>query len=187
MATHSSVLAWRIPGTGAWWAAVCGVAQSRTRLRRLSSSSNVFTGASQVALGVQSLSAHGGDVRDVSLIPGWGDPLEEGMATHSSMVGDSPWDCKESGHDWSDLACMHCIYWFHKCMLSVSKMTCLSAPTTMLSYTIPNTIDDMCITNSRHQKWEDNVKKKFIFFYRYNNSGTDNEEAAKWLLYCSPV
>ena len=34
MATHSSVLAWRIPGTGgAWWAAVCGVAQSWTRLK----------------------------------------------------------------------------------------------------------------------------------------------------------
>ena len=34
MATHSSVLAWRIPGTGgAWWAAVYGVAQSRTRLK----------------------------------------------------------------------------------------------------------------------------------------------------------
>ena len=32
MATHSSVLAWRIPGMGeAWWAAVYGVAQSRTR------------------------------------------------------------------------------------------------------------------------------------------------------------
>ena len=30
MATHSNVLAWRIPGTGAWCAAVCGVAQSRT-------------------------------------------------------------------------------------------------------------------------------------------------------------
>ena len=33
MATHSSVLAWRIPGTrdeGAWWAAIYGVAQSRT-------------------------------------------------------------------------------------------------------------------------------------------------------------
>ena len=30
MATYSSVLAWRIPGTGAWWAAVYGVAQSRT-------------------------------------------------------------------------------------------------------------------------------------------------------------
>ena len=40
MATHSSVLAWRIPGTGAWWAAVYGVAQSRTRLKRLSSSSS---------------------------------------------------------------------------------------------------------------------------------------------------
>ena len=34
MATHSSVLAWRIPGMGgAWWAAVYGVAQSWTRLK----------------------------------------------------------------------------------------------------------------------------------------------------------
>ena len=41
MASHSSVLAWRIPGTGeAWWAAVYGVAQSRTQLKRLSSSSS---------------------------------------------------------------------------------------------------------------------------------------------------
>ena len=41
MATHSSVLAWRIPGTvGAWWAAVYGVTQSRTRLKWLSSSSS---------------------------------------------------------------------------------------------------------------------------------------------------
>ena len=40
MATHSSVLAWRIPGTGAWWAAVYGVAQSRTQLKQLSSSSS---------------------------------------------------------------------------------------------------------------------------------------------------
>ena len=40
MATHSSVLAWRIPGTGEpWWAAVYGVTQSQTRLERLSSSS----------------------------------------------------------------------------------------------------------------------------------------------------
>ena len=31
MATHSSVLAWRIP-RGAWWAAVHGVAKSWTRL-----------------------------------------------------------------------------------------------------------------------------------------------------------
>ena len=41
MATHSRVLAWRIPGTGeAWWAVIYGVAQSRTRLKRLSSSSS---------------------------------------------------------------------------------------------------------------------------------------------------
>ena len=37
MATHSSVLAWKIPGTGeSGWAAVLGVAQSRTRLKQLS-------------------------------------------------------------------------------------------------------------------------------------------------------
>ena len=45
VATHSSILAWRIPGTGGvWWAAVYGVAQSQTRLKRLvsSSSSRVF-------------------------------------------------------------------------------------------------------------------------------------------------
>ena len=41
MATHSSVLAWRNPRDGgAWWAAVCGVTQSWTRLKRLSSSSS---------------------------------------------------------------------------------------------------------------------------------------------------
>ena len=41
MATHSSILAWRIPGTGgAWWAAIYGVAQSWTWLKRLSSSSS---------------------------------------------------------------------------------------------------------------------------------------------------
>jgi len=40
MVTHSSVLAWRIPGMGDWWAAVYGVAQSPTRLKRLSSGSS---------------------------------------------------------------------------------------------------------------------------------------------------
>ena len=36
MATHSSALAWRLPGTGgAWWAAHHGVTHSRTRLKRL--------------------------------------------------------------------------------------------------------------------------------------------------------
>ena len=40
MATHSSVLAWRIPGTGEPGGLHYGVAQSRTRLKRLSSSSS---------------------------------------------------------------------------------------------------------------------------------------------------
>ena len=37
MATHSSILAWRIPmDRGAWRVTVDGVTQSRTRLNRLS-------------------------------------------------------------------------------------------------------------------------------------------------------
>ena len=43
-ATHSSVLAWRISGTEEpCWAAVYGVAQSQTRLSRLSSSRSSST------------------------------------------------------------------------------------------------------------------------------------------------
>ena len=41
MAPHSSVLAWRIAGTGKpGWAAVYGVAQSQTQLKRLISCSS---------------------------------------------------------------------------------------------------------------------------------------------------
>ena len=37
MATHSSILAWRIPWTGgAWWATLDGVAKRRTRPKQLS-------------------------------------------------------------------------------------------------------------------------------------------------------
>ena len=47
MVTHSSVLSWRIPRDwGAWWAAVYGVAQSRTQLKWLSSSSSVYMSVS---------------------------------------------------------------------------------------------------------------------------------------------
>ena len=36
MATHSNILAWKIPWTeGAWWAMVHWVAKSRTQLKRL--------------------------------------------------------------------------------------------------------------------------------------------------------
>ena len=40
MATHSSVLPGESQGRGAWWAAIYGVAQSRTQLKQLSSSSS---------------------------------------------------------------------------------------------------------------------------------------------------
>ena len=41
MATHSSILAWRIPlDRGAWWATVHRVAKSHTRLKQLSNDSS---------------------------------------------------------------------------------------------------------------------------------------------------
>ena len=43
MATHSSVLAWRIPGTGEPDGLLSRVAQSRTRLKRFSSSNIMIT------------------------------------------------------------------------------------------------------------------------------------------------
>ena len=56
MATHSSVLAWRIPGTeGAWWAAVYGVTQSRTRLKWLSSSSSRRSKCADMLVGVKKI------------------------------------------------------------------------------------------------------------------------------------
>ena len=56
---------------GAWWTAVYGVAQSWTRLKRLSSSSSISDfWASQVALVVKNMPANAEDVRDTGLIPG---------------------------------------------------------------------------------------------------------------------
>ena len=61
----------------------------------------------KVALVVKNPPANAGDIRSLCLIPGSGNPLEEGIATHSSIlawrsrgqrsqVGYSPWGCKES-------------------------------------------------------------------------------------------
>ena len=48
-----------------------------------------FAGASQVAQMVKNPSAN---ARDAALIPGLGDPLEEEMATHSSILDwEIPW------------------------------------------------------------------------------------------------
>ena len=66
------------------WAAVYGVAQNRTRLKRLSrsSSSRVSVGLSQLAQWVKNPSAKQ-EMWVRSL--GQEDPLEEGVATHSSI------------------------------------------------------------------------------------------------------
>ena len=50
MATHSSVLVWSIPGTGeaGGLLSIYGVAQSRTRLKRLSSSSSSSSSSSML-------------------------------------------------------------------------------------------------------------------------------------------
>ena len=74
--------------------------------------------ASQVALVVKNQPANVGDLRDAAQIwpPGWENPLEEGMETHSSILAwRIPWTEKPGGlqsmelqrirHNWSNLAC----------------------------------------------------------------------------------
>ena len=54
--------------------------------------------ASQVALVVKYLSANAEDTRDTGPIPGWRDPLEKEMATHSSILDwESPWTEEPGG------------------------------------------------------------------------------------------
>ena len=67
-------------GQGAWWAAVYGVAQSRTRLKRLSSSSS--SSGSEVKNPCAMQVPQALQIRSL----GWEEPLEEGMATHSSSL-----------------------------------------------------------------------------------------------------
>ena len=64
MATHSSILAWRIPmDRGDWWAAIHGVAKSRTRLSDQAQHSTLV---------VKNPPANAGDKRDLGSIPGLG-------------------------------------------------------------------------------------------------------------------
>ena len=106
---------------GAWWAVVYGVAQSRTRLKRLSSSSsrvcltewskserkNLYQ-ASLVAQRIKRLPAMQ-ETRVWSL--GWEDPLEKEMAIHFNILAwRIPWreepgelqstGSQRVGHDW---------------------------------------------------------------------------------------
>ena len=79
---------------------------------------HMLAGASQVVLVVKKKKPGMPmqEMRVLSLI--WEDPLEEGMATHSSILAwRIPWieefgglqsiGSQRVGHDWSDLACMH--------------------------------------------------------------------------------
>ena len=51
-----------------------------------------------MALVVKNLPANAGDTRDTGLIPGWEDPVEEGLATHSSILGwRIPWTEETGG------------------------------------------------------------------------------------------
>ena len=60
-----------------------------------------------MALVVKNLPANAGDARDAGLIPGWEDPLEEEIATHSSiLVWEIPWAGEPGG--------LQPIPWSHK-------------------------------------------------------------------------
>ena len=51
-----------------------------------------------MALVVKNLPANAGDLRDAGSIPGLEDPLEEGMATHSSILACRiPWTSEPGG------------------------------------------------------------------------------------------
>ena len=76
------------------------------------------SGASQVTLMVKNLSASAGDLRDMGSVPGLVNPLEESMATHSSILARrNPWTEEPGGlqsigwqrvrYDWSNLALTH--------------------------------------------------------------------------------
>ena len=54
--------------------------------------------ASQVALVVKNPLASTGDIRHAGSTPGWGDPLEEGITTHSSILAwRIPWTEEPGG------------------------------------------------------------------------------------------
>jgi len=61
-----------------------------------------------VALKVKNLHANAGDIRETGLIPGREDSLEEGMATHSSILAwripgtEEPGGLQSMGHKESD-------------------------------------------------------------------------------------
>ena len=56
------------------------------------------SGASHVALMVKNPPANAGDIRDAGSVLGWEDPLEEGIAAHSSILAwRIPWTEEPGG------------------------------------------------------------------------------------------
>ena len=100
MAAHSSVLAWRIPGTGkpGGLPSLGSHRVGQERLKRLSSSSREMMGASPAALVVKEPACRRKrqETRVQSL--GQEDPLEEGVATHSRILAwRIPWTEEPGG------------------------------------------------------------------------------------------
>ena len=104
---------------GAWWAAVYGIAQSRTRLKQLSSSSVQQHVRSWMSVpyphGSEGFSLVAQTVKNLPAIwetwvwsLGREDPLEKGMATHSSIFAwripwvEEPGGLQSMGHKESD-------------------------------------------------------------------------------------
>lgn len=52
----------------------------------------------------------------------------------------------------------------------------LSTYINIVLYNTKHYVDCTHNTNSRLQKWKDNVKSKFMFIYKNNDSKIDNEE-----------
>ena len=69
----------------AWWAAIYGVAQSRTRLKQLSSSSSSSIRPPWASLVAHTVKYPPAMRETLVRSLGWEDPLKEGMATHSSI------------------------------------------------------------------------------------------------------
>ena len=84
MATRSSVLAWRIPEMEE--------PDGLPSMGRTESDTTEATQQQQQQRGytrgsvVKNPPVNAGDARDTGSIPGWGDPLEKEMATHSSIL-----------------------------------------------------------------------------------------------------
>ena len=81
---------------GAWWAAICGVTQSRTRLKRLSNNNNILTLTSELLrwLSGKESTCNSGDARD--LIPEVRKIPRVGNGNSSLLAWKIPWT-KEPG------------------------------------------------------------------------------------------